>query len=364
MDQKKAEELIRRLAAALRGTELYSPTHPLVQRGIDALTAAATEAAADARRAIVIGFIGDEVVVDGTRLPRGTASLVGFARDLREREIEKITLTRGLTRDEVRHLVAALSDRTSPAPLPDRLAGARRPPRHARPHRRRGGQRRPGRHRRGAARLRHRGRDGRDAVERGEGRRPARPGRGAEDHRRPGAPRDAGPHVADGADRAEEIRQLHVHAHGERVGAGDGAGARAQHRRPAAARVRLRGADARHRQGQHAARGAEQAGQADQRGVRHHEAPRRRRRAHPAADAGDAGARADRRLRASPEAGSQRLSGEHRQPQAESLHDDRVDRRRVRRAAQQPPVPRRAWRPSASAASWASRATRRSTRRC
>jgi putative nucleotidyltransferase with HDIG domain len=118
---KKAEELIRRLAAALRGTELYSPNHPLVQRGLDTLNAAATEAL-QAAPAIVIGFIGDEVVVDGDRLPRGTAALVGFARDLRERGIEKITLTRGLTRDEIRHLIAVFSDRTSPVPLPDRLA--------------------------------------------------------------------------------------------------------------------------------------------------------------------------------------------------------------------------------------------------
>ena len=43
MEQKNAEDLIRRLAAALRGTELYSPAHPLVQRGIDALTAAAVD---------------------------------------------------------------------------------------------------------------------------------------------------------------------------------------------------------------------------------------------------------------------------------------------------------------------------------
>jgi len=117
---KKAEELIRRLAAALRGTELYSPNHPLVQRGLDTLNAAATEAL-QAAPAIVIGFIGDEVVVDGDRLPRGTAALVGFARDLRERGIEKITLTRGLTRDEIRSLIAVFSDRTSPVPLPDRL---------------------------------------------------------------------------------------------------------------------------------------------------------------------------------------------------------------------------------------------------
>src|SRR5213592_4501781 len=120
MDQKKSEDLIRRLAAALRGTELYSPAHPLVQRGIDALTAAANERLQSAS-SIVIGFIGDEVVVDGTRLPRGTASLIGFARDLRERGIEKITLTRGLSRAEVGHLVAAFTDRASPVPLADRL---------------------------------------------------------------------------------------------------------------------------------------------------------------------------------------------------------------------------------------------------
>jgi putative nucleotidyltransferase with HDIG domain len=120
LDQKKSEELIRRLAAALRGTELYSPTHPLVQRGIDAFTTAATEGL-QASPSIVIGFIGDEVVVDGHRLPRGTASLVGFARDLREREVEKVTISRGLTRDEVRNLIAAFSDRSSRVPLPDRL---------------------------------------------------------------------------------------------------------------------------------------------------------------------------------------------------------------------------------------------------
>ncbi|MBI3400443.1 MAG: HD domain-containing protein [Acidobacteria bacterium] len=120
MEQRKAEDLVRRLAAALRGTELYSPTHPLVQRGIDALATGAVEALGAASN-VHIGFLGDEVVVDGTRLPRGSASLVGFARGMREREIEKITLTRGLTRDEIRAFVFVLSDRKSPIPLGDRL---------------------------------------------------------------------------------------------------------------------------------------------------------------------------------------------------------------------------------------------------
>jgi putative nucleotidyltransferase with HDIG domain len=120
MDQKKADDLIRRLAAALRGTELYSPSHPLVQRSIDAFMAAAAERLQTAP-SIVIGFIGDEVVVDSTRLPRGTASLIGFARDLRDREIEKVTFTRGLSRTDVTSMIAVFSDRKSPVPLPDRL---------------------------------------------------------------------------------------------------------------------------------------------------------------------------------------------------------------------------------------------------
>ena len=121
MDPKKAEELVRRLATALRGTDLYSPTHPLVQRGIDGLAAAATDAL-QAAPSVVIGFLGDEVIVDANRLPRGSAALVGFTRDLREREIEKVTLSRGLTRDELGGLITVLADRQSPAPLVDRLA--------------------------------------------------------------------------------------------------------------------------------------------------------------------------------------------------------------------------------------------------
>src|SRR6266480_2886961 len=120
MEQRKAEDLVRRLAAALRGSELYSPTHPLVQRGIDVLTSDALDALREAP-SVVIGFIGNEVVVDGGRLPRGSAALASFARDLREREIEKVTLTRGLTREEVRAFVTALGDRESRRTLADRL---------------------------------------------------------------------------------------------------------------------------------------------------------------------------------------------------------------------------------------------------
>src|SRR5437870_7597775 len=113
MNPKTAEELVRRMAAALRGIELYSPVHPLVQRGLDSLSTSALAALQNAP-SLVIGFIGDEVVVDDARLPRGSASFVGFARTLREREIEKITLSRGLTREEIRAFIMTLGDRKSP----------------------------------------------------------------------------------------------------------------------------------------------------------------------------------------------------------------------------------------------------------
>ncbi len=121
MDPIKRDELVRRLAAAVRGITLYSPSHPLVQRGVDALAALCAHALHSAP-SIVIGFIGDEVIVDETRLPKSGATLVGFVRDMREREIEKITFNKGVGREEIRNFVAELAERRASSPLPTRLA--------------------------------------------------------------------------------------------------------------------------------------------------------------------------------------------------------------------------------------------------
>jgi len=120
METRKAEDLVRRLASAVRGADLYSQSHPLVQRGIDGFTMAA-QSALNASPTVVIGFIDDEIVVDGGRLPRGTAALVGFGRGLRDRDVEKVTLTRGLMRDEVRIFLTVLADRTAVDPIGDQL---------------------------------------------------------------------------------------------------------------------------------------------------------------------------------------------------------------------------------------------------
>src|SRR5262252_1965325 len=121
MDQRNAEELVRRLTAALRATELYAPNHPLIQRGIDALSAAATSGLQSAP-SMVVAFIGDDIVVNATRLPKSSATLAGFARDLRERDVDKVTFTRGVTKEDMRALVSVLGDRKTPGSLPERLA--------------------------------------------------------------------------------------------------------------------------------------------------------------------------------------------------------------------------------------------------
>jgi len=124
---RNVEDLVRRLAAALRAAELYAPQHPLVQRSATALTGALTTYLTEAS-IVVVGLIGDDVVVNDTRLGKGSASLTGFVRGLRDREIEKITFHRGITADEIRTFLNEVADRRARAPLADRLAarGVRR----------------------------------------------------------------------------------------------------------------------------------------------------------------------------------------------------------------------------------------------
>jgi len=124
---RNVEDLVRRLAAALRAAELYAPQHPLVQRSVTALTAALTTHLTEAPT-VVVGLIGDDVVVNETRLGKGSASLTGFVRGLRDREIEKITFHPGITADEIRIFLSEVADRRARTPLIDRLAtrGVRR----------------------------------------------------------------------------------------------------------------------------------------------------------------------------------------------------------------------------------------------
>jgi putative nucleotidyltransferase with HDIG domain len=117
------DELVRRLAAALRAAELYAPQHPLVQRSVQALASAGATFLQEAP-SVVVGFIGDDVVVNDTRLGKSSASLTGFVRGLRDREIEKITFHRGVTPTEIHAFLSELAVKKAGTPLTDRLAAS------------------------------------------------------------------------------------------------------------------------------------------------------------------------------------------------------------------------------------------------
>lgn len=120
MTMSPFEELVRRMAAALRAVTLYQATHPFVERSLEHLLAGCSQALQRAET-VVIGCLGDEIVVNDTRLSRSSAALVGLVRELREREIEKITVQRGVTKDDLKGLLAELATRAPASALQTRL---------------------------------------------------------------------------------------------------------------------------------------------------------------------------------------------------------------------------------------------------
>ena len=113
------EELVRRLSAAIRSSELYAPTHPLVQRSASALVSACNTYLKDAST-VIVGFLEGDVIVNDFRLPK-TTNLTGLVREMRDREIEKITFARDVDAGDIKALLEELRDKTNKRPVGDRL---------------------------------------------------------------------------------------------------------------------------------------------------------------------------------------------------------------------------------------------------
>ncbi len=109
-----AEELLRRLAAALRGTQLYAPGHPLVTRGIAAL-ADTLALAHTTSAAVTIGIVGDNLVVGDMPVPRAAETLGELMRRLQQAGIERIVIDRGVVAEELAELVESVARTTAGA---------------------------------------------------------------------------------------------------------------------------------------------------------------------------------------------------------------------------------------------------------
>ena len=100
-----ADELLRRLAAALRASQLYSKGHPLITRNLAALVSAVASLH-EQEASTVIGVVGEKIIVDDA--PSRADGLTGLVRRLKQIGIERITIDRGVTADELQTLVDAV----------------------------------------------------------------------------------------------------------------------------------------------------------------------------------------------------------------------------------------------------------------
>ncbi len=102
-----AEELLRRLAAAVRAVQLYSARHPIVARNLELLS----EALASIHRSLpslTIGILGDEVVVGGVPVGRGD-TFGDIVRRLEAAGVNRIAVDRDVDRGELTGFIRALA---------------------------------------------------------------------------------------------------------------------------------------------------------------------------------------------------------------------------------------------------------------
>jgi len=105
--QQLADELLRRLAAAVRSAQLYSAGHPIISRNLEGLLAALNLLHA-LGPSIVIGIVGEEIIVDDLPIAKAD-TLASLVRRLQQSNIERITIERGVTADELTTFIDAVS---------------------------------------------------------------------------------------------------------------------------------------------------------------------------------------------------------------------------------------------------------------
>jgi putative nucleotidyltransferase with HDIG domain len=110
-----ADDLVRKLAAALRGSQLYSASHPLVTRSIGALNDTLSLVHASTP-SIAIGIVGDDLVVGDIPVPRAAENMGELMRRLQAAGIERIVIDRGVDADELTKLVLAVAGSEAVAP--------------------------------------------------------------------------------------------------------------------------------------------------------------------------------------------------------------------------------------------------------
>ena len=104
---KLADEVLRRLAPALRSVQLYAPGHPLVGRSIAAL-AETLALIHSTSPSIAIGIVGEELVVGDIPIPGAAETMGKLTRQMQQVGIERIVIDQGAQLAELTLLVQTL----------------------------------------------------------------------------------------------------------------------------------------------------------------------------------------------------------------------------------------------------------------
>jgi putative nucleotidyltransferase with HDIG domain len=103
-----ADDLLRRFAAALKGAQLYTASHPLVARNTEAF-AESLALVIGQQRSLTLGVVGAEFVVGDVPVPKASGTMSDLLRRLRRAGVERIVIDRDVPRDEIAGLVSSLA---------------------------------------------------------------------------------------------------------------------------------------------------------------------------------------------------------------------------------------------------------------
>jgi len=104
---REAEQFLLSLNAAWKNLGLYSPTHPAAATALQNLRSAFEKLLGD-REGITLGLLHDTLVIDGVPLTSKPELYQNFMTRLEKGEIQGLTLLKGCTLEELRHLVELL----------------------------------------------------------------------------------------------------------------------------------------------------------------------------------------------------------------------------------------------------------------
>src|SRR5688572_32554155 len=96
-----SDELIRRFGGSLPGIQLSSPNHPIVARSLEGLSEA-LRALHQHDASVVIGMLGNELIVGDLPMTKASASMGELIRRFGAMGIERITIERQVNLEELR----------------------------------------------------------------------------------------------------------------------------------------------------------------------------------------------------------------------------------------------------------------------